>query len=87
MNKGVIFFIVIVLAVLAIVFIPKNKDNTAPVMDETMMTEEMSQDMQGAAVEALDASADAMVETPMTDAAAEGVVEVPATETTPTVTE
>ncbi len=85
MNKGVIFFIVIVLAVLAIVFIPKNKDGVAPVMDETMMTEEMSQDMQGAAIEALDA--EVMVETPMTDAAAEGVVEVPATETTPTVTE
>ncbi len=85
MNKGVIFFIVIVLAVLAIVFIPKNKDEMTPVMDETMMTEEMSQDMQGAAIEALDA--EVMVETPMTDAAAEGVVEVPTTETTPTVTE
>lgn len=85
MNKGVIFVIVIVLAVLAIVFIPKNKDDMAPVMDETMMTEEMSQDMQGAAIEALDA--EVMVETPMTDAAAEGVVEVPTTETTPTVTE
>ncbi len=81
MNKGVIFFIVIVLAVLAIVFIPKNKDEMTPVMDETMMTEEMSQDMQGAAIEALDA--EVMVETPMTDATAEGVVEVPATETTP----
>ncbi len=83
MNKGVIFFIVIVLAVLAIVFIPKNKDNVAPAMDDTMMTEEMNQDMQGAAIEALDAQADAVVETPMTDAAAEGVVEVPTTETTP----
>lgn len=81
MNKGVIFFIVIVLAVLAVIFIPKNKDNTAPTADEAMMTEEMNQDMQGAAIEALDANV--MAETPMTDAAAEGVVEVPTTETTP----
>lgn len=84
MNRGVIFFIIIVLAVLAIVFIPKNKDN-APATD--MGTEEVSQDLQGAAIEALP-------EVPATDAAAvdasattetgaEGVVEVPVTETTP----
>lgn len=88
MNRGVIFFIVIVLVVLAIIFIPKNKDN-APAVDQT--TDEMSQDLQGSAVEALPdlgASTETTVETgTTTEAGAEGVVEVPATETTPEVTQ
>lgn len=85
MNRGVIFFIVIVLAVLAIVLIPKNKDN-APATD--MGTVEMSQDLQGAAIEALPevSTTDTGVEVDMSATAetgAEGVVEVPVTETTP----
>lgn len=85
MNRGVIFFIIIVLAVLAIVFIPKNKDN-APATD--MGTEEVSQDLQGAAIEALPEvpATDAVAEvdaSATTETGAEGVVEVPVTETTP----
>jgi|GEM_PF-1277785 len=86
MNKGVIFFIVIVLAVLAIVFIPKNKDGV-PAEDTT--TAGMSQeDLQGAVIESqTEADMNTPAELPTVDAGAEGVVEVTSTETTPAVTE
>lgn len=85
MNKGVIFFIVIVLAVLAIVFIPKNKDGV-PAEDTTAgMTQE---DLQGAVIESqTEADMNTPAELPTVDAGAEGVVEVTSTETTPAVTE
>lgn len=86
MNKGVIFFIVIVLAVLAIIFIPKNKDGV-PAGDTTTagMTQE---DLQGAVIESqTETDMSASAELPTVDAGAEGVVEVTATETTPAVTE
>jgi hypothetical protein len=86
MNKGVIFFIVIVLAVLAIIFIPKNKDGV-PAEDTTTagMTQE---DLQGSVIESqTEADMNTSAELPSMDSSAEGVVEVTATETTPAVTE
>jgi hypothetical protein len=85
MNKGVVFFIVVVLVVLAVIFIPKNKDNV-PATDATT---DMSQDLQGSVIESMEAEAGVSSEAalPATDASVEGVVEVPATETTPAVTE
>ncbi len=87
MNKGVIFFVIIVLAILAIVFIPKNKDGV-PANDANM--EAVAEDQQASAIESVPGTVietEASAELPAVDAGAEGVVEVPATETTPAVTE
>lgn len=86
MNKGVIFFIVIVLAVLAIVFIPKNKDGVPAGNTTDGMTQE---DLQGSVIESqteINMTSDTAA-LPVVDGGAEGVVEVTTTETTPVVTE
>lgn len=83
MNKGVIFFIIVVLAILAVIFIPKNKDN-APVMNTI---EEMDQNSQADMDGSINLEGASTIEIPSTEVSAEGVVEVPTTETTPAVSE
>lgn len=48
MNKGVIFFIVIVIAILALIFIPGKKDQVNAPVEEAVMSE----DLQGSVIEA-----------------------------------
>jgi len=79
MNKGSIFFIVVILIVLALIFIPKKKNVNAPTVDETTISEEetASVDLQTSSIEVMsETTIDAETST---EVMKEGVTEVETT--------